>query len=86
MTLAYGGRRRTTSSRDDASKKPDTPLSRAGTQGDVGFGDPALPTPITRRWRDGKDQGNTTLWCEEEKICTGGRRLALNMYTGRNKK
>ena len=31
------------------------PLPRAGTQGDVGFGDPALPTPMARRRRDGED-------------------------------
>ena len=31
------------------------PLPRAGTQGDAGFGDPALPTMMARRRRDGKD-------------------------------
>jgi hypothetical protein len=37
--------------------------------------------PMARQRRDGEDEGNTTLWCEEEKVCIEGRRLALNMYT-----
>ena len=31
------------------------PLPRAGTRGDVGFRDPALPTPMAHRRRDGED-------------------------------
>ena len=31
------------------------PLPREGTRGDVGFGDPALMTPMARRRRDGED-------------------------------
>jgi hypothetical protein len=43
----------------------------------------ALPTPMACRRRDGEDEGSTTLWCKEEKVCTEGRRLALNIYIWR---
>jgi hypothetical protein len=40
---------------------------------------------MARRRRDGEDEGSTALWCMEEKVCTEGRRLALNIYTRRPK-
>jgi hypothetical protein len=49
------GRRRPTSSHDDTSQKPDTPLPRAGTRGDVGFGD----LFSRRRWHVGGGIGKT---------------------------
>jgi hypothetical protein len=60
------------------------PLPRVGARGDVGFGDPALPTSMARRRRDEKDEDSATFWCEEEKVYTEGRCLALNMYTRRS--
>lgn len=45
------------------------PTSCRDTRG-VGFGDPALLTPMARcRW-DGKDEDNTTLYNEELKVCS----------------